>query len=51
MRQQYKCICDHCKKEIEKVNDENELKLNEATYQLCPSCFEVVCNLLYTLRR
>ena len=40
VRQEYKCTCDGCEKEIEKRNDENDVTLNAAKYVFCPRCFE-----------
>jgi hypothetical protein len=39
MRQEYRCICDECKIEISKANDENEVSFNSLKLVYCPKCY------------
>ncbi len=42
------CTCDACGKTIEAPNDENEVKLNAARYDYCPSCYSDLCSYIET---
>jgi hypothetical protein len=44
-----KCKCDICREIIERANDENSLKLNMASYDICQQCFTELCELLNTI--
>ena len=41
-----KCKCDVCREDIKLSNDENTLKLNSASYDICPECYNNLCELI-----
>ena len=49
MRTEYKCVCDACGKVIELVNDENDVSMNAAKYQFCPTCYDLLNNFVVDL--
>jgi hypothetical protein len=40
MRQEYKCVCDKCKKEMTTANDENDVSFNGLKLVYCQSCYD-----------
>ena len=40
MRQEYKCVCDKCEKEMTTANDENDVSFNGLKLVYCQSCYD-----------